>query len=72
MSLRIFKFQDHTDFNAAYVIAINENRAGRLIRRETHLSITVVDSRPLDDFPKAMEHYDFHGESVWINMINPF
>lgn len=70
----IYKYQDLTDFESAYIIAPfnQEWKARRYISQETALEVKLIDSRPLEDFPKALEHYNEKGMGIWINRINPF
>lgn len=70
--LRIFKFRDTLEFDTAYVIASNDYHANRIMKNHTDLKVEIIDCRSLEDFPKAMIHFEHHGESVWINDIKPF
>lgn len=70
----IYKFRDEIDFNTAYVIAPfgQPGKANRMIREVTSLKVHIVDTRPVEDFPLAKEHYDNNGEGIWKNSIEPF
>lgn len=70
--MRVFKFRDKIEFDVAYVIAPNQQRAIKIMETHTDLPVELVDCRSLDELPKANEHYQFHGAGIWISNINPF
>lgn len=73
---KVFRFQDTRDFDYAYVIANSRSEAAGLLKEHTELEIIFGEEkdcvRPLDDFPKAVKHFEKYKNSVWICDIKPF
>lgn len=70
MALKIFKFQDKTDFNSAFIVAETMLDARDHILKETALEIVFVESKDLEDFPKAIKGTT--PPYIFINKILPF
>lgn len=70
--MKIYKFQDLIDFESAFIIAQDLEKATELIRDQTSIPFELIDTRPLDDFPLAKEKWDGKISMIWINNILPF
>lgn len=70
MEKKIFKFRDHIDFDAAYIVAHTEEQATKLMKEETELEVTMCDVRNIDDFPRA--NLNRPVPYIYKNSISPF
>lgn len=73
MELIVYKIQDVTDKELAYVIADSEQSAMEAVRRTTVLELKWLASLELKSIPKWYEKYkDIPIPNIVINHIMPF
>lgn len=53
MEKKIYKFQDHRDWDSAYIVAHSEDQATKLMQENTLLEVTLCGVESVDRFPRA-------------------
>jgi hypothetical protein len=70
--LYIFKFQDYTDGNYAFIIGKDEPEARSILEQETSLKFIMTGSKFLEEVPDAQRHWEEKKKPIYTNRILPF